>query len=154
MHTPKGATGFGPGSIAWTISRRVGMVIVLALAFLLSAVVTIYILFRSGDTQVPNLLGKSEVEAQRLAGQAGLRTRIQRREDAAAPGTVIETRPGPNSSIKKDSSLTIVISSGPPQKKSELMNGGPSSPGRWFRARRSVVHLVNNLVDSAGNLSQ
>ena len=154
MHTPKGATGFGPGSIAWTISRRVGMVIVLALAFLLSAVVTIYILFRSGDTQVPNLLGKSEVEAQRLAGQAGLRTRIQRREDAAAPGTVIETRPGPNSSVKKDSSLTIVISSGPPQKNSELMNGGPSSLGRWFRARRSVIDVAKNLVDSAGNLTQ
>jgi beta-lactam-binding protein with PASTA domain len=130
------------------------MVIVLALAFLLSAVVTIYILFRSGDTQVPNLLGKSEVEAQRLAGQAGLRTRIQRREDAAAPGTVIETRPGPNSSVKKDSSLTIVISNGPPQKNSELMNGGPSSPGRWFRARISIIDVAKNLVDSAGNLTQ
>lgn len=154
MNTPRGASGVGAGGIAWTISRRLGMVIVLALAFLLSAVVTIYILFRSGDTQVPNLLGKSEVEAQRLAGQAGLRTRIQRREDSAAPGTVIETRPGPNSSVKKDSNLTIVISNGPPQKKSELLNGTPWSPGRWFRARRTVLNAVMNLVGSASNLTQ
>ncbi|HJZ69984.1 MAG TPA: PASTA domain-containing protein [Blastocatellia bacterium] len=154
MNTPRGASGVAAGSIAWTISRRLGMVIVLALAFLLSAVVTIYILFRSGDTQVPNLLGKSEVEAQRLAGQAGLRTRIQRREDTAAPGTVIETRPGPNSSVKKDSNLTIVVSNGPPQKKGELSDGVPSSPVRWFRARRLAVVAVESLADVVSNATQ
>jgi PASTA domain len=154
MNTPKGAGGVAAGSIAWTISRRLGMVIVLALAFLLSAIVTIYILFRSGDTQVPNLLGKSEVEAQRLAGQAGLRTRVQRREDAAPPGVVIETRPGPNSSVKKDSNLTIVVSSGPPQKKSVLLNQTSPSSERWFRARRIAIDTLRSLVDSVSNVTQ
>src|SRR2546425_8560711 len=114
MTTAKGAGRTQPRSIAWTLSRRLGMVVVLALAFFLSATVTIYTLFRSGDTQVPNVIGKSETEAQRLAEQAGLRVKIQHRNDTAVPGnSVIETRPGPNSSVKKDSVLTIVVSSGP-----------------------------------------
>jgi hypothetical protein len=107
-------------AITWTIARRLGMVVVLILAFVLSAVVTIYTLFRAGDTRVPNLIGKTETEAQKMAEQIGLRVRIQRRDDAATGGTVIETRPGPNSSVKKDSNLTIVISNGQPQKKGAL----------------------------------
>jgi beta-lactam-binding protein with PASTA domain len=96
------------------------MVVVLALAFFLSALLTIYTLFRSGDTRVPNVLGKTEAEAQKMAEEAGLKVKIQRRIDPQIPAnTVIETRPGPNSSVKKDSSLTIVVSSGP-QPKSEL----------------------------------
>jgi len=92
------------------------MVIMLAFAFVLSATLTIYVLFRSGDTRVPNVVGKPEAEAQKLAEKAGLRVKIQRRVDASVPGgQVIETRPIQNSSVKKDSSLTIVVSSGPVQ---------------------------------------
>jgi serine/threonine-protein kinase len=101
------------------------MVIILALAFFLSAVVTIYTLFRSGDTRVPNLIGKPETEAQKLAEKAGLKVRIQRRADETAPAdTVIETRPGPNSSVKTDSGLTIIVSSGPPQTRSQMAQPG------------------------------
>ena len=97
------------------------MVIVLALAFFLSAIVTIYTLFRSGDTQVPNVVGRSQTEAQKLAEQAGLRVKIQMRNDASVPAnSVIETRPGANSSVKKDSVLTIVVSSGPQTKSQDL----------------------------------
>jgi beta-lactam-binding protein with PASTA domain len=116
------------GRIIWTISRRLGMVVVLSLAFLLSATITIYMLFRIGDTRVPNLIGKPEVEAQKIAEKAGLRVKIQKRTDASMPsGAVIETRPAPNSSVKKDSNLTIVVSTGPTQPKSQArmnsMNG-------------------------------
>ncbi len=96
------------------------MVIVLALAFFMSATVTIYTLFRSGDTRVPNVIGRSETEAQQIALKAGLNVKIQRRsDDRIPPNTVIETRPGPNSSVKKESALTIVVSTGPVQTKSE-----------------------------------
>jgi eukaryotic-like serine/threonine-protein kinase len=106
--------------IIWTVGRRMGMVVVLVLAFLLSATVTIYTLFRSGDTRVPNVIGKSAAEAQKAAEKAGLRVKIQTRIDSSTPAdTVIETRPGPNSSVKKDSNLTIVVSSGPTQTRSE-----------------------------------
>lgn len=124
------------------------MVIVLALAFFLSAIVTIYTLFRSGDTQVPNVIGRTETEAQKLASQAGLRVKLQHRSDAGVPAnSVIETRPGPNSSVKKDSVLTIVVSSGP-QPKSELVMPGPSSPGQTRIARRFIVNTVKDAAKS------
>lgn len=124
------------------------MVIVLALAFFLSAIVTIYTLFRSGDTQVPNVVGRPETEAQKLVEQAGLRVKIQHRNDATIPAnSVIETRPGANSSVKKDSVLTIVVSNGP-QAKSELNIPGPASPGRRHLARRFAVTAAGTLIKS------
>jgi hypothetical protein len=146
MNTPRGAGHAEPGSIVWTISRRLGMVIVLALAFFLSAIVTIYTLFRSGDTQVPNVVGRSQTEAQKLAEQAGLRVKIQLRNDASVPAnSVIETRPGPNSSVKKDSVLTIVVSSGP-QANGQLKPAYPTSPGRRVIVRRLVADSANSLI--------
>jgi PASTA domain-containing protein len=144
-----------PNRIAWTLSRRLGMVIVLALAFFLSAIVTIYTLFRSGDTQVPNVVGRSEVEAQKLAEQAGLRVKIQHRTDSNVPAnSVIETRPGPNSSVKKDSVLTIIVSSGPTQTKSQASAPGRASPGRRVRARQFIAHTLSGLVGMARELAQ
>src|SRR5215510_3366607 len=149
MSTSSGAGRSEPSSIAWTISRRLGMVIVLALAFLLSAIVTIYTLFRSGDTQVPNIVGRPEAEAQRLAEEAGLKVKIQRRNDpTVAANSVIETRPGPNSSVKKNSVLTIVVSSGPIQTKSQVAPASPLSPGRRHEVRSFIVAMAKNLVSA------
>lgn len=149
MNTPQPARAEA-GSIAWAISRRLGMVIILALAFFLSALVTIYTLFRSGDTQVPNVVGRSETEAQKLAVQAGLRVKVQRRSDASVPAdSVIETRPGPNSSVKKDSLLTIVVSSGPVQTRSQAAGPRTYSPGRRIRARNIIVNTSGRLLKEA-----
>jgi len=115
--------------IIWTISRRLGMVIALALAFSLSAIVTVYMIFRIGDTRVPPVVGKTEVEAIRMAEKAGLKAKVQKRSDATTPeNIVIETRPAPNSSVKKDSNLTIVVSSGPGQNRSQI-KFAPEWPG-------------------------
>lgn len=106
------------GGIAWTLFRRVGMVLVLALSFFLSATITIFILFRGGDTRVPDLVGKSGMEARRMAEAAGFNVRVQPFSDPAvvAPAdTVIKTVPGPNSTAKKNSVLTIYVAVGPPQ---------------------------------------
>ena len=96
------------------------MVIILALAFALSAIVTIYTLFRSGETRVPDVLGKSETEAQRLIEKAGLGLKVQRRNDAAPANTVIDINRPVNSSVKKGFTITIVVSTGPAQTKTEL----------------------------------
>jgi len=150
MSSSKGVDHPQPSSIAWTLSRRLGMVIVLALAFFLSAIVTIYTLFRSGDTQVPNLIGKTEIEAQKIAEQAGLRVKIQHRNDPTVPGnSVIETRPGPNSSVKKDSVLTLVVSSGPTQTTSRLLPPGPSPHGRRVRVRNFIVQTLKKLIGNS-----
>ncbi len=148
MSTPRGAGRAEPANIAWTISRRLGMVIVLALAFSLSAIVTIYTLFRSGDTRVPNVVGKPEAEAQKLVELAGLRVKIQRREDAAAAGTVIETQPIPNSSVKKDFDVKIVVSSGPAQKKGQVSAPGPALHGRRIFVRNFIVRTLRSFFGS------
>lgn len=154
MSSSRGANHPPPSSIAWTLSRRLGMVIVLALAFFLSAIVTIYTLFRSGDTQVPNLIGKTEIEAQKIAEQAGLRVKIQHRNDPTVPGnSVIETRPGPNSSVKKDSVLTLVVSVGPAQSNNRMGVPGylvPAPGGRWFRVRRALIEPARGFVARHG----
>ena len=116
-------------SIAWTISRRLGMVIILALAFFLSATITIYTLFRIGDTQVPDVIGRSQAEAQQMAEKAGLKISVLPRADEKAPAnTVFRTDPAPNSSVKKDSIVKIYVSTGPPQNKSRV--APPPSPLR------------------------
>ena len=125
-------------SIAWTLTRRIGMVIVLALAFFLSATITIYTLFRIGDTRVPDCIGKPEAEAQKLAEHAGLKVKVTRRNDAAPADTVIETRPGPNASVKKDSTVTIIVSAGPAKSENRFPVPG-SLGGDALRARRSPV---------------
>lgn len=156
MKSQQGAGRFAPGSIAWTLSRRLGMVLVLVLAFFLSATVTIYTLFRSGDTLVPNVIGRTETEAQKLSEQAGLRVKIQRRVDTTVPAnSVIETRPGPNASVKKDSVLTIVVSSGPTQLKSQAAGSRPRYPGgRRHRVRTLVVDTAKGLIGSLRELMQ
>ena len=120
MSSTKPGSHPAASSIAWTLTRRIGMVLVLALAFFLSATITIYTLFRIGDTRVPDCIGKPEAEAQKLAEKAGLKVKITRRNDAAPADTVIETRPGPNASVKKDSTLSIVISAGPAKSENQL----------------------------------
>ena len=123
------------------------MVIVLALAFFMSATITIYTLFRIGDTRVPDVIGKPEAEAQKLAEKAGLKVKITRRNDQSVPtDTVIETRPGPNSSVKKDSNLTIIVSSGPSQTRSEyrINEGGFLVPGYPFSVQNQSPPATRN----------
>lgn len=154
MSTSRGAGRAERGSIAWTISRRLGMVLVLVLAFFLSAIVTIYTLFRSGNTEVPNLVGMPEAQAQKLAEDAGLRVKIQRRNDpSVAPNSVIETRP-PKGSVKKDSVLTIVVSSGPIQTTSRVSAPGPRSPGRRHQVRTIIVDAAKGLVGALKKVTE
>jgi hypothetical protein len=122
MNSDPNAAPASTGGIIWTLARRLSMVVVLTLAFFLSAVVTIYIMFRSGDTRVPDVIGKSEGEARSIMEAGKFEIKIQRRTDDAPVNTVIETRPAPNSSVKSSSLVTIVVSSGPTQNKSQFNN--------------------------------
>lgn len=123
--------------ILWTLIRRLGMVVVLIIAFVLSAVITIYLIFRTGATRVPAIVGKSQSEAQSIAERAGLRVRVQVRPDSTVPkDTVIETRPVQNSSVKKDSTLVIVVSGGS-QPRASIIDQYDNLPdadrGSWFQ---------------------
>ena len=123
------------------------MVIVLALAFFLSATITIYTLFRIGDTRVPDVIGKPEAEAQKIVEKAGLKVKITRRNDSTIPAdTVIETRPGPNSSVKKDSNVIIVVNSGPSQTKGAIRINEDRSLvfADSFAARSQLLSVTGN----------
>jgi len=68
---------------------------------------------------LPNVIGKTEGEAKSILDQQKFDIRIQRRNDEKIPAnTVIETRPTPDSSVKKNSVVTVVVSNGPVQIKS------------------------------------
>ena len=131
--------------IIWTIGRRLSMVVVLTLAFFLSAVITIYVMFRSGNTRVPDVVGKSETEAKGIMEAGKFEIKIQRRTDDAPPNTVIETRPAPNSSVKTNSLVTIVVSTGPTQNKSQIDGAAPKFlvSGFWFLVDKPELPLHN-----------
>ena len=121
--------------IIWTLSRRILMVVALTLAFFLSALLTIFIMFRGGDTRVPDVIGKTEVEAKSLMEASKFEIKIQRRADDTPMNTVIETRPAPNSSVKTNSVVTLVVSSGPAQNKSQIL---PAAGAAQVASRRPV----------------
>ncbi len=121
MTSAHGASKSRKETIAWTIGRRLGMVIVLALAFLLSAIATIFILFRGGETRVPDVKGMTEPEAVKVLKGAGLNTVIRQRPHESVPAnTVIETEPRPNASRKKGFTVTVFVSSGPAPTKAQV----------------------------------
>ena len=134
MNSQQNAERTSTSGIIGTLARRLSMVVVLTLAFFLSAVITIYIMFRSGDTRVPDIVGKTEGEAKTILETGKFEIRIQRRTDDAPVNTVIETRPAPNSSVKTNSLVIVVVSNGPIQNKSQLRNQAPRFliPGLWF----------------------
>jgi hypothetical protein len=104
-------------------------------------------MFRSGNTRVPDVVGKTEVEAKGIMEAGKFEIKIQRRADDAPVNTVIETRPAANSSVKTSSLVTIVVSSGPTQNKSQLQNAEQRFlvSSFWFLVDKPVLPLHNQL---------
>ena len=57
--------------------RRLGIVVLLAIAFLFGLATTVYLSLRSPEVTVPEVLGKDRFEAERVLGDAGLNFRIR-----------------------------------------------------------------------------
>ena len=151
MNSEPNAAPASTSGIIWTLARRLSMVVVLTLAFFLSALVTIYIMFRSGDTRVPDVIGKSEVEARSIMEAGKFEIKIQRRADVAPVNTVIETRPAPNSSVKSSSLVTIVVSSGPAQNNSQLHNRQQKFLASDFRRATPIAKISSELATLLAN---
>ena len=143
MNSQQNAERASTGGILITLVRRLSMVVVLTLAFFLSAIITIYIMFRSGDTRVPDIIGKNEGEAKSILEAGKFEIRIQRRADDAPVNTVIETRPAPNSAVKTNSLVIIVVSAGP-QNKSQL---NPQSQPSMVAGFRFLVEQPQQLFN-------
>jgi beta-lactam-binding protein with PASTA domain len=72
----------------------------------------------SGKEQVaiPDEAGKDAAVAANDLGQLGLKTATKQENSSTVPnGKVIRTEPGPNTSVDKGSTVTLVVSQGPAQ---------------------------------------
>ncbi len=98
-----------------TIVRRFALLALLAVTFVASAMVTIYVLFQTGEVKVPNVVGMSQEEAQRAVTRAGLTVKLRRQHfDAEVPaGSVTEQDPTAGFPVKEGFDIKIDVSKGP-----------------------------------------
>jgi serine/threonine-protein kinase len=91
-----------------------------------------------GDLLVPDLSGKTMAEARALAQQAGLNAEVRRRSNATVPvNIVIETNPPANAPVKRDSTVLLVVSSGPRPRSDNANTGRQSNSNRAATANRA-----------------
>src|SRR6478609_3433224 len=81
-----------------------------------NSVVTVVVSAGPAPIIVPDVSGKSQVDATQVLANAGFRVAATTESSANVPsGNVIRTQPAAGSEAAKDSTITIVISSGPKQ---------------------------------------
>ncbi len=104
-----------PASILSTIVRRVGIVVILSGTFALSAILTMYVLFRTGEVNVPNVVGMTQEDAQREIERAGLAAKLRRVhfDETVPAGSVTVQDPNPAYPVKSGFEVKIDISKGP-----------------------------------------
>jgi serine/threonine-protein kinase len=115
-----------------TIARRIALLVVLALTFIASAMITIYALFQTGEVKVPNVVGMSQEDAEHAIERAGLHFKLRRQHfDAEAPaGLVTEQDPGAGFPVKVGFDIKVDVSKGtdPTGKSDEPPPPGPTNP--------------------------
>ncbi len=78
------------------------------------SVVTVFVSNGPTTVKVPDVVGIDQTDARRRLRRARLTPEIQRESSTkVTEGTVIRTDPGPGRLVERDSSVTLVVSSGP-----------------------------------------
>jgi beta-lactam-binding protein with PASTA domain len=78
--------------------------------------VAIFVSNGPGTVKVPDVVGVAEADAKRRVRAAGLRPGVQRESSVKVPvGTVIRTDPSSGRPVDRNSTVTLVVSSGPEQ---------------------------------------
>ncbi|MGH9956997.1 MAG: PASTA domain-containing protein, partial [Pyrinomonadaceae bacterium] len=67
----------GVAKQALSALRRIGIVILIGIAFLLGLASTVYLSLRSPEVTVPDVVGKDRFEAEKILGQADLNFRVR-----------------------------------------------------------------------------
>ncbi len=98
------------------VLQRLLTVAALAAAFFLSAGLVMYFALRGREVQVPNVIGKSEREAEELLKSEGLRMRVRLRvyDDKIEANAVSEQAPAPGTIVKTGQIVRVSLSLGPP----------------------------------------
>ena len=100
------------GASLLAVSRRITIVIAIAVAFLFGLATTVYLSLRSPEVTVPNVVGKDRFEAEKILGGADLnfRVRATRPSTQAKPDTVLFQLPRPGEIVKAGQTVAMDIS--------------------------------------------
>lgn len=92
--------------------RRLGIVVLLAIAFLFGLATTVYLSLRSPEVTVPEVLGKDRFEAERILAQADLnfRVRATRPSNQVKADTVLFQLPRAGEVVKAGQTVAMDIS--------------------------------------------
>jgi serine/threonine-protein kinase len=94
-------------------NRRRNLWIAALIALLLAAAALAWFLTRPDEVRVPDVTGKSEVEATLALQKAGFQVDADRVRNPAPVNQVIETDPRPRELVEEGSTVTITVSLGP-----------------------------------------
>lgn len=95
--------------------------IILAAAFFISAGMVIYLSLRGKEVKVPELIGKSEGDAEKLLGAEGLRLKVRTRttDEKIQANLISEQIPNGGVTVKAGQVVTVTVSTGIEAKKEE-----------------------------------
>ena len=99
-------------SNALSVLRRIGLIILIGLAFLFGLGATVYLSLRSPEVTVPNVVGQDRFEAERILGEAGLnfRVRATRPSNEVKADTVLFQLPRAGEVVKAGQTVAMDIS--------------------------------------------
>jgi beta-lactam-binding protein with PASTA domain len=91
---------------------KLGIVALIAVAFVFGMLVTIYYSLKSPNIQVPDVVSKSYLDGEKTLGKAGLdiRERAQRYKPDVAPGVILDQSPHAGEIVKAGQTIAVVVS--------------------------------------------
>lgn len=97
---------------AFSALRRLGLVILIAIAFVFGLATTVYLSLRSPEVTVPEVVGKDRFEAERILAEADLnfRVRATRASNQVQPNTVLFQLPRAGEVVKTGQTVAMDIS--------------------------------------------
>ena len=97
------------------ILRRLLVIGCLAAVFCFSAGAVMYMVLRGRTVEVPNVVGKSERDAEEALSEYGLRMQVRRINDANVPVNAVSVQsPAPGATVKTGQLVRVSVSQGAP----------------------------------------
>ncbi len=108
-------------SINNSFGQKLFTAAILAAAFFISAGMVIYLSLRGKEVKVPDLIGKSESDAEKLVGSEGLRLKVRTRttDEKIQANLISEQIPNGGVTVKAGQVVTVTVSTGIEAKKED-----------------------------------
>ena len=155
------------------VSRRITIVIAIAVAFLFGLATTVYLSLRSPEVTVPSVVGRDRFDAEKILSDADLnfRVRATRPSTQAKPDTVLFQLPRPGEVVKAGQTVAIDISRAAkegetpetvkppeetPQNRNDAISGIDNKPKRNKNANKNANDNsnANGNANRNGNLNR